>query len=124
MLQLIGLVALVPMSVRLAIWGRRRALPRPWMAWLPLGAPVIWLLGSLTTALAVRDRFSDIGAMPADQRSTALSEGIAGALQHTLAGGIAAVILLFGCFAFFSFVPRKPEPSFSDDPQSEARATG
>lgn len=114
MLMIIGLIALLPMSVRLGMWGRHRALPRAWLAWLPLAAPIVWCAGNIAMSLAARARFSDIGALPASERSAALSDGIAEALQLSLAAGIAAVVVLTGCFAFFALRPRAADPLDDD----------
>jgi hypothetical protein len=105
MLALIGIIALVPLSVRVAMWGRRRALPRRWLAWTPFTSLVVWAAGCVATTLAFRHHADTAGELPAGQRADALSNGIAQALQFTLAGGIAAVVVLVLCFAFFATRP-------------------
>ena len=123
MIQLIGFIVLMPMSVRLTMLGRRRALPRPWLRWAPMLAPIAWLLGSLATVVSMKGQFGSMNQVPPELRQAALSDGIAEALQLTLVGGIVAVVVLLGSAIFFTLCPAAPEPDFDDADVGEVLST-
>ena len=112
-LCLVGLMTLGPMSLRLAFWGQRRELHRRWLGWLPVAAPLIWVLSNVATVLAMRDRFVELSEVPIVERSTAVSDGIAGAFELTLVGAGFAVLLLAACFGYF--LSRPPKKDGFDD---------
>ena len=76
--------------------------------------------GKPATVVMLRGPFRTLDAVPADLRSAALSDGIADALQLTLAGGVVAIVVLVVCTAFFSLRPPAPEPDLDDADLGEA----
>ncbi|HEY0883413.1 MAG TPA: hypothetical protein VGD87_17890, partial [Archangium sp.] len=75
------------------------------MAWIPLVAPAWWLAGSLSSLAWMAQHRAALEALPIEGRMSALTEGIAQAMEAALAIGVIAGAMLGGAYVFFRTRP-------------------